>query len=226
MNSIFINKVPVVVLVFSLFLPAFTFAFAPIINQPAIPYEVLTIDAQIEQERLYLGELTNDPHTYEFAIGETKPLVLSLMQLEGVKEVPFSLIIVEVNENNRGVTEVGRLDGREIVWESSRNHALGLMMSSGKVFTTELTPGVYRFEVSSADNKGKYLLNIGTVADKVGYFSKLKNIYTVRQFLGAPIFGMLFSSAVYYPLGIILLIGLVFLTWFYRGRIEKWRHYE
>jgi hypothetical protein len=209
--------------VVQLVVPGFVLAVAPIINKPVVPYEVQAIDARIEQERVYLGELTNDPHTYEFAIGESKPLVLSLLQVEAGERIPLSLIVVEVEENNRGVTEIGRLAGKDMVWESVRNHALGLMVYQSQVFTAELEPGVYRFEVSSTDNIGKYLLTVGYEKEEVGYFASLKDIYTIRQFFGVSVFGLIFSSAVYYPLGILLLLLVGYVTWRKRDLIRKWR---
>jgi hypothetical protein len=68
---------------------------------------------------------------------------------------------VRQNNQNAGVAEVGRLKANEIVWEKTRDSVLGLSFLKSKAFESEIGPGIYRIEVSTPDNVGKYMLTIG-----------------------------------------------------------------
>lgn len=188
-------------------------AASPLINQPAMPYAPLAINAEIETEQLYLGELRGDPHMYEVTLEEEGEFVLTLVQRSTEAPVPFSLIVVRDNDNHRGVTEVGRLTGKDIEWSEYYDGAFALSFLRSETVSYTLTPGVYRFEVSTPDNIGKYLLVLGTKPDDTGYFAKLGDIRLVQDFFGASFFRIFISTYVLYPVGVVVLIGLIYATW-------------
>jgi hypothetical protein len=192
--------------------PLRTQAFSPTISNPLIPYEVLTMDSNIETEKIYLGELKGDPHMYEFTLGKETDLVVTLVQKQK-DNLPLSLIVVRSNNNNRGVSEIGRLTAKENTWQAYRDNALGLSLSRSQTFNKKLGSGVYRLEVSTAENEGQYMLVVGTEPEDLGYFKTLSNIRLTQEFFGRSIFSMLSSSYVYYPIGIFILLYLIFLTW-------------
>lgn len=187
-------------------------AFSPTISEPVLPYDVLTMNSDITTERVYLGELKGDPHMYEFTLGKETDLVVTLMRKQD-DNLPLSLIVVRSNDNNRGVAEVGRLKASDIRWEVYHDSLLGMKFSHSQTFNKTISSGVYRIEVSSAENNGKYMLVVGANKQDIGYFSTLGNIHLTQAFFGASIFSMIFSSYVYYPIGIIVLIYLICLTW-------------
>jgi hypothetical protein len=196
-------------------------AYNPILNNITVPYEVQTIDGQIENKVQYLGALEGDPHMYEFSIGADANLVLTISQLENDTPLPFSLIVVKQNDRNAGVVEVGRLKNKDISWLENNDSVLGLSLLNSQVFEAGVTPGLYRFEISTPDNLGSYMLSVGTKNDDVGYFATLSDIHQIQNFFGFSIFSMFLSSYVYYPIGIIIILLLFYKTWRKRNLITK-----
>ncbi len=198
-----------------LIVPVGVFAAAPVVNQPAMPYAPLAINAEIEREQFYLGTLIGDPHMYEVTLEDERTLTLTLVQRADVEAaLPFSLIVVRDNDNHRGVTEVGRLTGKDVVWNEYYDSALALSLLRSDTVEYTLSPGVYRFEVSTPENLGKYLIVLGTEPDDAtGYFAKLGHIRFVQDFFDASFFRMFISSYVLYPLGTLVLMVLIYMTW-------------
>ena len=209
------------IFLFGLFLvPSFSLAYNPTINTTTTPFAVSIIDNNIESRAEYLGELIGYPHMYEFVLGKEAALTLELVQLPGESPVPFSLIAVKENSNNGGVVEVGRLQAKDTTWSLVKDRILGLQLLHGQVFTAELKAGVYRVEVSTPDNFGPYLLTVGEVPYNPGYFSTLSDIRTIQKFFGFSIFSLFKSSYVFYPLGIVILLILFFITWRNREKLQ------
>ncbi len=195
-------------------------AFEAIPVVPSMPYEAIGIDARIATERSYYGELQGDPHLYEFAIGESETLVLHVGQRAG-ELVPFSVMIVKARDNDRGVREIGRVSGlASTSWELLFDGRLGMSLATGEPFTAELDAGVYRVEISTPENIGKYLLTVGNEPSDTGYFASLASIYRTQRFFEYTPLRILLSNYVYYPLGSLLLLVLIFYTWRYHKRIR------
>lgn len=199
--------------------PIITLAYNPIINDVSVPYEVKTI-ADINIKTEYLGDLKGDPHMYEFAVGEKTKLKMVLMQENSDTIIPFSLILVKQNEDRGGVSEMGRLNGKNDDWQVVEDKILGLDFYQSTIFETELSTGIYRVEVSTPENFGKYALVMGEKVEKQGYFSKLIDIYAFQTFFGGSIFSTFKSTYVYYPFGTILILIAFYFTWKKRNRIK------
>lgn len=210
-----------VALMLAFVVPAISFAYAPMLNTTTIPYEPQIIDSAISNQAQYLGLLAGDPHMYEFTIGVDTTLTLQVLQRATDTPIPFSLIAVRENTQNAGVVEVGRLRAKEITWEEVRDGGIGLTFAHSPVFETEIGPGVYRVEVSTPENIGAYMLTVGTIETPAGYFETLAQVRTIQKFFGVSIFGMLLSTYVLYPLGIVLLLVLFYYTWRNRARLQK-----
>lgn len=188
-------------------------AYNPSINVPALPYAVYMANSDIATQAEYLGELVGDPHMYEFSIGADTKLALTITQLEDEAIIPFSLIAVKQNNQNAGVVEVGRLTAKDVVWSEVANSGLGLNLLASQKFEANITPGIYRVEVSTSENFGRYMLTIGEESADPGYFSTLADVRMIQKFFGASIFALFLSSYVYYPIGIALLLWLFVFTW-------------
>ncbi len=202
------------ILFVSLVLPLSVLAASPVVHQPTKPYAPLAIDAEIAREQLYLGALVGDPHMYEVTLEEEGVLTLTLVQPSGEgAPLPFSLIVVRDNDNHRGVTEVGRLTGKDIMWTEYYDTALALTFLRSETVEYVLAPGVYRFEVSTPENFGKYFIALGSEPDTTGYFAKLRDIRLVQSFFEVSFFRLFISSYVLYPVGTLLLALLIFATW-------------
>ncbi len=196
-------------------------AYNTSLNQPSEPYEVFFVETNIQEESEYLGELDGSPHMYEFRIEDGAKLTLTLFQSLGNESTPFSLIIVRENDNKKGVKEVGRLKGKDTNWSMYKDKVLGVKLSQSESFVTDIGAGVYRVEVSTPDNFGKYMLVVGEEPYSDGYFATLGDVRMIQKFFGHSIFSMLRSSYIYYPLGIILLIILISQTRRYYSKLKS-----
>ncbi len=214
-------KSSLVVVLFAFIFTTTCQAYNPSVNTTIIPYQVFVADSDIEIQAEYLGELTGDPQMYEFTTGVSTTLKLRISQLVTNKPIPFSLIAVKQNNKNAGVVEIGRLRAKDIEWVEEKDKVIGLSLLNSSVFEAEIGPGIYRVEVSTPENFGLYQLTIGDQPTTPGYFRTLKDIRTIQKFFGKSIFSMFGSTYVYYPLGIILLLVLMLLTWRKRDLIRK-----
>ncbi len=199
-------------------LPISVLAAGPIVHDPQRPYEPLPVDAEIEKEQLYLGELTGDPHMYEVSLTEEKEFSIKLLQLDLPTTTPFSFILVRDNGNNRGVSEIGRVRGQEVVWKSYRDSTFALRFKQGLEYSSTLSPGVYRFEISTPDNFGKYLIILGTDQPESGYFEDIGYISAVQRFFDYSALRIMLSSYVLYPIGSVIIIILIMGTWYMTRR--------
>lgn len=188
-------------------------AYNPTINLTTVPFDVVTIDSDIETKSEYLGRLTGYPQMYEFILASDATLTLELTQLPSEDPIPFSLIAVKENTNNGGVTEVGRLQAKDISWILVKDKVLGMQLLRSQVFSVDITSGIYRVEVSTPDNFGPYLLTVGEKPFNPGYFKTLADVRTIQGFFELSSLSLFKSSYVSYPLGIIIMLVLFFVTW-------------
>lgn len=202
------------VIVFALFvLPSLGLAYNPSINDTTIPYEVFVADGNVSTQAEYLGELIGEPQMYEINIGAESTLKLSLSQANTKTAIPFSLIAVKQNTKNAGVVEIGRIKSKDVTWDKYRDPVLGMSLLNSQVLEVDVTPGLYRVEVSTPENFGKYMLVIGDGKGDAGYFKTLGHVDTIRSFFNKSTFTMFLSSYVYYPIGILILSYLFYTTW-------------
>jgi hypothetical protein len=196
-------------------------AYSPNFNEPAQPYDVFVMDSDIVTERQYLGELKGEPHMYEFALGADTELFVQLQQLKAKEPIPFSLLLVKENSQNAGVKEIARISGKATEWQSSRDSVLGLSFSQTELRET-LGPGIYRLEVSTPENFGAYMLTVGEVKMGAGYFKTISDVKAIRGHFDKSIFSMWLSSYIYYPIGIVALLLLLYFTWRRQGLIKTY----
>lgn len=196
-------------------------AFDAVLETVPNQYEVVTIQNP-ETEQLILGELEDAPEMYEI-VSET-PFTLTAE----IRAVPypastivpqFSGIIIKQKEI-RGVEEIARLKAEESNWTVVSDNATGLNYQAGPFYSEPLEAGTYRIEISNPNNSGRYMLLVGSKSDESGYFASLADIKLVYQFYGLSTVRMFSSPYVHYPVGIMILIGLIFGTWFWQ-RTQK-----
>jgi hypothetical protein len=203
------------------FLPVVVMANGLITHDATIPYEIVPIE-DITKEQYAVGELNNYPEMYEFTIDiETAvsvavryPLTSTVRDVEVTPQL--GLIVVKVVEP-RGVAEVARVASTDATWEIVRDPLSKLLYEQGGTFTKTLEPGTYRVEVSTPDNQSPYILAFSgqhalTFGEK---FSLVGDLY---EFYGVSKVGMIRSPLIVYPIGIVVLLGLIVLTWWYSSR--------
>ncbi|MCA9354252.1 MAG: hypothetical protein KC877_01900 [Candidatus Kaiserbacteria bacterium] len=184
------------------------------------PYEIVPIAVDEFNKQVQLGTLNNFPVMYEFVIDSTTELSFQLSEVARIEPTGFSLMLVRQNDDDGGVTEVVRQPGNENAWTRLKDSVYGLTFLEGEKLVQELTPGMYRLEVSTPVNIGSYRLTIGSESDPLGYFATVGQVRTTQAHFGYSIVRMLMSSYVYYPLGIIFLLLIIHRTWKYRNVIK------
>ena len=195
-------------------------AFESVQVVPSQPYEAIGIDSRIATARSYYGELQGDPHLYEFAIGESETLSVQVQQRAG-EPLPLSVMIVKVKDNGRGVREIGRVSGLATsTWKQVYDSRLGMSLAVGEPFSAQLDAGIYRVEISTPENIGKYLFTIGNESSDAGYFASIASIYRTQRFFESTPLRIFLSSYVYYPIGSLFLLVLIYYTWRYYKRIR------
>lgn len=193
-------------------------AYNPITAEPAEAYEVILVEGDPYVQREYLGDLEDYPDMYELTTDVAITLKVRLRQRATDEAVPFGLMLVRQNDSDGGVTEVSRLNQPVSQWVNVEESMLGMSFLEGSLIEKEITPGTYRIEVSTPDNLGDYMLIIGDEPVRSGFFASLADIYKTQRHFGYTPLHMLFSSYVYYPLGIIIVIYGIYCTWQYRKK--------
>jgi hypothetical protein len=190
-------------------------AYNPIIAEPPEPYVVIPIEGDPYVQKEYLGTLADFPDMYELTSEVAFTLQVKVRQRASA-EAPFGLIVVRQNDDDGGVTEVVRLSEPLTAWKEVSDSTLGIKFLEGTTLSREVTPGTYRIEVSSPDNKGEYMLLVGDEPARTGFFSTLADVYTIQRHFGYTPLHMLFSNYVYYIVGILLVSYGFYRTWRYQ----------
>ncbi len=184
-------------------------------------YEIVTLDGEPEAERFVIGTLEDFPEMYEFTTD--RDFILSLELRSPVTDatspdtMPTLTAIVVRTLEERGVEEITRLLPDESDWPSMEDSLSGLPYQAGPTYQETLPPGTYRIEVSNPENLGQYWLVIGTEDDS-SFGEQIATVRALHRFYGHSAFGVLTSPILFYPLGILLILGLFGATWWYARR--------
>jgi len=182
-----------------------------------VPYDVFLIESKPPTQQLFIGELQDFPEMYKIDSSEPFLLTVQIRALpnDGMSSPKLNGIIVRQKDGS--VEEVVRLNSTDITWGKGRDYLTGLLYLVGETFSQEVSAGVYHIEVSAPQNIGKYILVVGSQPLAVGYFTSLGAVSKMYLFYGTSRIFMLRSPIVYYPVGIIILLGLIGITW-------RWQH--
>lgn len=197
-------------------------AFEAVLESVPNQYEIITVQNP-EVEQLILGELEGDPEMFEIVSEEPFTLTFEIRAVPDMQagaNPQLNGIIIKQKEI-RGVEEIARLNAVDSSWNIVSDKSTGLVYQAGGYYSEEVGPGTYRIEISSPDNVGKYMLLVGANTDENGYFASLSDIKMVYQFYGLPTLRMFSSPYVHYPLGIIILIGLIAGTWYWQRKKKR-----
>ena len=214
-------KHSLVALIFFLVFATPTLAYDLFLSEPDKPYAVVPIDGDIEHNQTHLGSLENYTIMYEVDVSKSSTLTVGLSQLvQGSTEpISFGLMVVKLDAQGGGVTEVVRFNPSKEDWMVTKDKSVGLTFGNSEVITKELEEGIYRIEVSTPNNQGKYVLRLGDDVEGSGYFENLSRAYNIQKFFGYSVLRMLTVPTVYYPLGALLLMFLVFKVRKYKKNI-------
>lgn len=201
-----------------LFIPVIAGAHNPKIIETPTQHETLPLNDPAISQALY-GTLEKYPHMFEFAVSQPVDFFAEILvpDLESLQN-NVSGILLRVNLNG-SVSEVARLRAREASWESFYEPFGGDHYRRGSSYRGVLDPGLYRIEVSTPDNIGKYVLAVGTEEDFSGtsYWELLRTLVRVKVFFEKSPLRIVESPFVYGPL-----LGLGTLSgagwWIFRRR--------
>lgn len=194
-------------------LPSLASAFVAVETDISRPYEVFPIESPLPIETGYLGTLDNYPVMYEVRSEEPFTFTAQLQQPTNRPIEPLSLLLIRRNDRGGGVTEIARQTIDPADWVRERDSLVGLTFLTAEMLEVDVEPGTYRLEVSSPSNLAQYLLTVGDEEQDTGYFEQLGYIRQTQSYFGYGFFTMLRSSLVYYPIGILLLLGAFYQTW-------------
>jgi len=187
-----------------------TYAYVTV--EPTFPeqYEPYAVQSDFYTSTTYLGSLTGEPQLYEFTIDVSDTLPLMLLQRASGSIEPLGLLVVEVLGDGKGVREVARQNIPPEQWQLYADPVLSIALRQTPAFEVALMPGTYQVEVSAPDNQGNYALMMGVDGTSVGYFDTLGAVRAVHSHFGYSFLRMLGSSYIYWPLGIMLLLLVVY----------------
>lgn len=196
-----------------LLLPLLAFAYTSVIANPINDKIVLPIsDPVVPQE--FFGKLEGFPHTFQFRVDQTMTLAAYIGVPDNeVQKNDISIIVIQ--EERRGVSEIGRTRVKEESWPSTRDSMLAETFRNGGQISAPLEQGVYRLEVSSPDNIGIYRLELGTEDKSRGYLENVRVLFEVKKLLGSSVFTIFLSPLIYVPLLLIfaaVLVGMYLYT--------------
>lgn len=182
--------------------------------------DITIINDPVRAQTFY-GTLVDFPHTYQ--IVATKPFHLFVQMkvpdIDASANNLFGIIIKEPAGKGR-VEEIVRLKGQDASWESSRDWWSMDSYRNGPLFDQDLGPGTYRIEVSTPDNREKYVLAVGTRNElSFNYFETVGRLMDVKVFFGKSRIRIVESPLVFVPL---LGVGGLLILW-YRRRVPTTR---
>ena len=185
-------------------------AFNPIAVEPDLPGEPIYITEDPYVEKHLLGDLASSPDLYQISSESAFTLTAQLRQRAVDDATSFGLIIIRMNENNAGVTEILRQNIEPELWEVNRYPSVAMSFLEAPVVTTELEPGTYRVEVSTPDNRGAYMLVIGDESVFSGPFSRFVDVFIIQHHFGVfPLLAFM-SPYVFIPILALFATGLWF----------------
>ncbi|MEK7638692.1 MAG: hypothetical protein AAB388_00880 [Patescibacteria group bacterium] len=203
-----------------IFFAAPTLAYNPTTIDPSEPYEPVEVfNGEPSVAREYLGQLDDFPEMMELSSAEPFTLTVEIRQRDQGEPYEFALIAVRVNEDGTGVTEIARLKQPIEEWRQVSDSVMGMKFLVSEPLQVPVEAGTYRVEISTPDNGGEYMLVFGEMPTKAGYFAMLGNIFETQQNFKLSWLHIFASSYVYYPVGIIIVLAGLYITWRRRKQI-------
>lgn len=201
-----------------LFLTQPVVAYNPTFVEPPEQYEPILLDDDPYSQKDLLGTLEGFPELFEFTLSATVTLPVQIKQRAQTDLIPFRLIMVRVNEDGSGVTEVERFNQLPEEWQIVEYSHLGIELAETEQFEVTVGPGIYRVEIATSLNQGDYLLVFGDEPTDSGFFNTIVDAWVTQQHFGYSPLRILFSSLIYYPIGIVMLVMGIVYTWMRRNK--------
>lgn len=199
-------------------------AYVATVDTPDAPYKIKQIEATFDVERWYLGALVQFPQMYGFSLSKDTivPLSLRIPSDTDIEVMRPTLLLVKI-DSSRGVEEIKRVDYESTLWQEEKDAHSGFSYYTFDSPILSLSAGEYRIEISSVNNEGKYMLVVGSDDKEVSASTIKSTVRTLEDFYkesstSATPTPESSSLTKYYPLGILLLLGMLVVVWRYRAR--------
>lgn len=193
-----------------------------VMPEPPTQNEVLPLLSPERAQTIY-GMLFGYPHMYEFSTIRTIRLEISLLVPEGaLSRNNMTAIVLRVNDDG-SVSEITRLKAKDALWKSVYEPFGGDWYRQGGSYGADLSPGLYRIEISTPDDIGKYVLKVGTKKEvTVGYFGLLRQCADIKMFFGVSSYRVLVAPVVYGPIALFVVVcGGALSVWRRKSTREK-----
>lgn len=184
---------------------------APTILPETSYREPVVIDS-VTKTRSYYGELTREPHMFTFTLSEPQTVTVELQAPVSDEQVDPPRYII-VKELLRGVEEIERMTVKETLSPAQYEVYSGQQYRTHGSYSTSLPAGTYFLEISSRENRGRYMLHVGTregeyqTAD--GLWSAWSTIAAQKNFFGQSVIALWRSPLYYVPTLLIAMVTLV-----------------
>lgn len=165
---------------------------------PQSPDDYVHIET-VSGGHVYYGKLEGYTHVYR--IEEEQPFELRVQALMPPDASnPVNVLIVK--QEQRGVSEVARMLGSQMLEETYTDPVTGVTYAQGQPYEGAFEKGAYLIEISTKGNVGTYALKLGEGEEGAdyGYFERFKHVAAVRSFFGMSEFSVFTIPFVYVPL--------------------------
>ncbi len=196
--------------------PVSSYAHAPVMVATPAQNDIIPLE-EPDLSKAFYGDMQNYPQMYEFRTTDTIHLHVEVLVPDiHSAQNNVSGIILRVRSDG-GVKEVARLRAPEASWKSFFEPWGGDSYRRGQSYDGDIEPGLYRIEVSTPDDIGKYVLVVGQKESFsiFNYFPLIGKISDVKVFFGKSRLLVIESPLVYVP---VLAFGLLGGLWWYRRR--------
>ena len=196
-------------------------AYQAVVVTPSEPYEVFEIDNSLTTETWYLGQLDSYPQMYGLSLLRDTVVNLSLRILDDVDmEIMRPNLLLVKRTMPQGVEEIIRMDFDSEKWKLEKDSQSNLAYYAPDVLELNLTAGEYKVEITTANNEGKYMLVLWSDEQKESFAARWETVGKLYDFYGVSRVRILGTSLVYFPLGILILLILLGVTWLNRSRLK------
>jgi hypothetical protein len=167
----------------------------------------ITPITDFKTEQMYFGELDGFPHMYLIRSSEPFTLKAEIL-LPDIEKTPRDIngIIIRDTGFQGRIQEMTRMLAKDASWESFYDLWGGDRYLRGTTYKQDVESGVYRIEVSSPNNEGKYVLIVGNEDSfgSIGYFELIGRLSAVKSFFGKSPLRMIEAPLVFIPLLLIV----------------------
>lgn len=168
-----------------IFSPFLAVAAETVFLSEKVPYEPIMVREYPAESVQIFDELTGVAQLYQFEVRDAVDVSYRL-KVPYIEPRVTDLNTIVIREEVRGVSEVTRSNGTAAVWRLERNWWTGdRYLVSERIVVPSVEPGIYRLEVSSPSNQGKYVLELGEVSTVAGgVFGQLSYQWYIDRFFG------------------------------------------